>query len=373
MIPGGENSRDMSSEAHRLYLDARIELDGRPAALALMEDRPLICYWLDIASAAGCTLELMCGPQVGHWLVENLPPERLQPGGDTPVVILEESALPTESHVIPITFIPDDRAAVRVLRHGGNPAQLPPVWEVKSTADLALAAESLVRRRHYPLAACFHLPLGNALARMLVPTPISANQLTAFRSLLGFAIAAALAWGDYPWRVVAGVGLHIYLMLDFCDGHLARLKGQVSVFGALFEQWSDFLNESLWYLALGFGLWWRGSPIWVLWVAIAVVLGNALSVILGQMQASMHAPKTEAKVAAGTEDDQTVPGRGFVRRVFGRAVALLFAMTSWDARITLAALVVWLNQPAWILVLMAAAVNLAWLRMLMLEYAARRK
>lgn len=96
--------------------------------------------------------------------------------------------------------------------------------------------------------------IARRLVRPLVRTPVTPNQLTTFRLLLGLAACALIASGDRA-LVDWGAGLFFASNLtDHADGELARLTGRTSRFGHYYDLTSDALVHTLVFAALGYGL-----------------------------------------------------------------------------------------------------------------------
>jgi phosphatidylglycerophosphate synthase len=79
-------------------------------------------------------------------------------------------------------------------------------------------------------------PLSRPAARVLRPTPLTPNAVTAFTVLLAFATGAALAAG---WNIAGGIAIQAVSVIDGVDGELARLKNQATRFGSVFDAVTD--------------------------------------------------------------------------------------------------------------------------------------
>lgn len=90
--------------------------------------------------------------------------------------------------------------------------------------------------------------------RPLVGTPVTPNQVTTLRLVVGLSAAAALAHGDDAWRAW-GAGIFLLgMLLDRADGELARLSGRFSSSGHIYDLISDALCNALTFFGLGIGL-----------------------------------------------------------------------------------------------------------------------
>jgi phosphatidylglycerophosphate synthase len=88
-----------------------------------------------------------------------------------------------------------------------------------------------------------HRPLAARLIPLLVRTPITPNQVTILSGIIG--ILAGLCFALGAWRpvmcLVSGVLLFLSVVLDCCDGQLARAKGISSTTGAILDGIADYL------------------------------------------------------------------------------------------------------------------------------------
>lgn len=114
-----------------------------------------------------------------------------------------------------------------------------------------------------------HRPLARRVVRLLVRTAITPNQVTLVAALVGIAAGLALLPGTTRpgWRLVAGLLLFASVVLDCCDGQLARAKGISSTYGAILDGIADYavgvalglagswymvqVHGSAWYWLLG--------------------------------------------------------------------------------------------------------------------------
>jgi phosphatidylglycerophosphate synthase len=112
----------------------------------------------------------------------------------------------------------------------------------------------------------------NLLVRLLAPTPVTPNQVTAVTAVVGIGAAIAFATG-WLWT-----GLILALVtgpLDGVDGKLARTRVEFSKWGDL-EHLVDKLLEYAWYLCLAWyfsGLRGTGLP----WAVAALIILPAIA------------------------------------------------------------------------------------------------
>ncbi len=87
----------------------------------------------------------------------------------------------------------------------------------------------------------FFRPLAHGVVRLVMPTSITPNQITALSIAAGLA-GAVLLRSTTPLANVAGSGLMLlYGVLDCADGQLARARGASSRLGRILDGTSDYV------------------------------------------------------------------------------------------------------------------------------------
>ncbi len=110
----------------------------------------------------------------------------------------------------------------------------------------------------------FFRPIGIRIARALVPTSVSADQVTLWSLVIGLVAGHLFAYQD-RWTNVIGFALFIVSdIFDSADGQLARLRGASTRLGRALDGTSDtlrFVNLyfHLIYRLIHTGYWWPGA------------------------------------------------------------------------------------------------------------------
>jgi phosphatidylglycerophosphate synthase len=104
-----------------------------------------------------------------------------------------------------------------------------------------------------PLNRFYRYPAARALVRLLVRTPISANQVTLVQPAFALGAAWLLQRSDPRALVLAALLLEIRGILDCADGELARAKKTSSPMGHALDGLVDWLCVAILYV----GLWLR--------------------------------------------------------------------------------------------------------------------
>ena len=89
------------------------------------------------------------------------------------------------------------------------------------------------------------------LTALLVRTRITPNGVTALMILSGWGIAAALLWPGWPGAVLAVVLANLQMLLDCCDGEVARWRRMASPGGVFYDRIGHYTTEGLVGLAIG--------------------------------------------------------------------------------------------------------------------------
>jgi phosphatidylglycerophosphate synthase len=89
------------------------------------------------------------------------------------------------------------------------------------------------------------------LTRLLIRTPITPNGVTWLMIVVGVLAAGALTLPGIGWAVAAFALIQAQLLLDCCDGEVARWRGVSSPTGVYLDRVGHYLTESLLPVALG--------------------------------------------------------------------------------------------------------------------------
>ena len=89
------------------------------------------------------------------------------------------------------------------------------------------------------------------VTRLLVTTPISANGVTFLMILTGIGTAAALLIPGLPGVLLAAILGQMQMLLDCCDGEVARWRNTSSPKGVFLDRVGHYVTEGLIPIALG--------------------------------------------------------------------------------------------------------------------------
>jgi CDP-alcohol phosphatidyltransferase-like enzyme len=121
--------------------------------------------------------------------------------------------------------------------------------------------------------------LARPVVRPLVGTAVRPNHLTTLRLLTGIAACVAFAWGTRAGMWWGGGLWLVSAFLDRADGELARIGNMMSPGGHRYDYLADVWVNTLFFVAIGFGL--RHSWLGEWSIPLGVISG--LSILLGSL------------------------------------------------------------------------------------------
>lgn len=128
-----------------------------------------------------------------------------------------------------------------------------------------------------PVDRWFSRPLARLVVPLLARTPLTANQVTGLAALVGMASGVALGLRQGSAFAVLTA---VFLVLDCCDGQLARLRGGGGVLGRVVDGVGDYLTGIAIHLGLiawlAFGHGWPQALGWGVAAALSMSWGAFL-------------------------------------------------------------------------------------------------
>ena len=149
--------------------------------------------------------------------------------------------------------------------------------------------------------------VGRVVARPLVNTPVTPNQITTLRLLSGIGAALAFAVGTPWWSQVGCIVFVLSFVLDRADGELARLSGKTSEQGHKYDLLADACANVLVFIGLGVGL--RDSVLGLWAIPLGLVAGLSVAVVFWlvlKVEAQKGARAAELPSAAGFDPDDAI-------------------------------------------------------------------
>ena len=183
----------------------------------------------------------------------------------------------------------------------------------------------------FPLTRQFSWPL----TRFFLRTPIGPNQVTALSLLAGLAGAWCYTLGS---RDAAVTGALLYVLcytLDNCDGEIARYRNLTSEWGARFDDLVDWLVDTAFFAALGYGTWVAtGQVVWF-WLGFAAAAGATIDFIIDMM--ALRRDKADASQSPAVQSDalvaaqeSTEPAAGAEKSLTDRLIYIFHTLSRAD-------------------------------------------
>src|SRR5712692_4562668 len=140
--------------------------------------------------------------------------------------------------------------------------------------DLLLSLEN---PRDGQVDTCCNRKLSRPITRWLLRTPLSPNHITVLSGVVGVFGALCFLPGRYWGPVLGALLLQFSVVLDCCDGEVARVKFMESPLG----DWLDSVCDTVVYIAIflgmGVAVWRNGAGGHVLALAAILALGGFLA------------------------------------------------------------------------------------------------
>ncbi len=116
------------------------------------------------------------------------------------------------------------------------------------------------------LIRSFYRTMGNLIAKKMLSTKISPNQVTFLGLSIGILACLLILTEEHSLLILAGIFLQLNVLFDFVDGSLAHLASKETVLGDWLDSNTGILVDTLLFFAIGLNLYWqRGeSIVWMM-------------------------------------------------------------------------------------------------------------
>lgn len=98
----------------------------------------------------------------------------------------------------------------------------------------------------------------NPLSRILLRTPLTPNHVTTLSVTLGISAGCFFALGTYGASLTGAFLYQLAVILDNCDGDIARAKKLGSVFGGWYDIFGDIITDLSLFGGVALGAWRSG-------------------------------------------------------------------------------------------------------------------
>lgn len=106
----------------------------------------------------------------------------------------------------------------------------------------------------------FNRKLADRLVPYLARTPLTPNHVTTMAMLAGISSGALMSCGSRPAMLAGAACLQLSLVLDNCDGAIARIKNLKSRFGKWYDLIADLIVDFSLWTGLGIAAAGQGVP-----------------------------------------------------------------------------------------------------------------
>ncbi|THG28788.1 CDP-alcohol phosphatidyltransferase family protein [Naasia lichenicola] len=196
--------------------------------------------------------------------------------------------------------------------HGAHPTSIAELRRVAQPPEVRQRANA----EHWT-ASLYLRDLSPYLTWFLLKTSISANGVTGLMILVGWSTAAALLIPGIGGAVLALILGQLQMLVDCCDGEVARWRNQSSPAGVFLDKVGHYTTEALIPIALGIRA--AGYPFEApadfLWTTIGFAL--ALTIVLNKALNDMvHVARANAGlVKLADRKEESVPSQRLVARL----------------------------------------------------------
>ena len=136
---------------------------------------------------------------------------------------------------------------------------------------------SLENPRDGQVDTYFNRKLSRPLTRWLLQTPLTPNQITILSCVVGLLGASCFFPGGYWGPLLGALLLQGSVVLDCCDGEVARVKFLESPFGDVLDIVCDTVVTIAIFVGMGVAVWKDGASSHALPLAGMLVLGGCLA------------------------------------------------------------------------------------------------
>jgi phosphatidylglycerophosphate synthase len=175
------------------------------------------------------------------------------------------------------------------------------------------------------LIARYDRKVSSLITRWVVRVPVTPNQLTVMNTALGLAGAAMLLSGTYWLSLIGSSLLLLSIILDGCDGEVARIKFMETSFGRKLDFFLDNVVNAFAIFAVGAGYAWRhDQPLYFYLstfnAAAALASVWPVYVLFFRDVKQSHEPPSQ-KLAGAFRVAEGLNGRDFIYLIFFLAAA----------------------------------------------------
>jgi phosphatidylglycerophosphate synthase len=154
----------------------------------------------------------------------------------------------------------------------GDIARHPATTRAERAGAARMLMQLLVKKTEdSPVSKYVYRPLSRPLTRLLLHTPITANQVSYVVALIGLLGCWFTARPGHQNLVIGAALVFVSGIIDGCDGEISRMRLTSSKFGAWLDTIIDELTSTSYFVAIGYHTYTRQPEPWV---AYTLVIGT---------------------------------------------------------------------------------------------------
>ena len=179
------------------------------------------------------------------------------------------------------------------------------------------------------------------ITKLLLYTPITANQVTLLSITTGFAAGVLFGSGTYFQSLAGALLLQLWLILDCVDGEVARYRGTTGICGKYVDTLNHCITEPFVFLCIGFGLHalFDNISIFVLGVLVALFMvwsSYSANLVYEIFVTGMHDMGDVVDIYMFRMKEKTINKVSTIRHIYNSCVKVPFSFSWYTVMILIA-------------------------------------
>ena len=126
--------------------------------------------------------------------------------------------------------------------------------KVESIAELRTICQASKKKASTTLFCARFKTVSIYITKVLLYTPVTANQVSVLRVLVGIGAGVLFVFGSYWYSIAGALVLFLSYALDFVDGEIARYRGTTSVKGEYYDDLGHDIIYPVLFICMSFGV-----------------------------------------------------------------------------------------------------------------------
>ena len=193
---------------------------------------------------------------------------------NTPTIPLSKIDSSDSKSIIDLRYTYDRRKLEKLIKKGKH-LDKAIIIENEKLCHLDYMGCLYERKEWNPISKYYIEPWGEKIGYWLRNTRVTPNSVS-FVNILFSLFASGLLFLGFPGRILFGIWVRIFHMLDIVDGQIARLKCQGTSFGRWVDGAGDRLVCAFWHLSISSYLYFKSSNTLFLFLGLFTLFGNMM-------------------------------------------------------------------------------------------------